>query len=137
MGRPWMPASLIVSSEQEAADAVIQGESVAAMGGFTGRETVLTPAYLSRLVRDGDARYFLVGNGGFRGPINVGLQGLPKGVNSSTDYVTLRAGQNEAQFQLSADMSVQPGAYRVIALGRLPDEQVGAEFRLIVPGPKR
>jgi hypothetical protein len=75
--------------------------------------------------------------GGFRGPINVGLQGLPKGVTSSADYVTLRAGQNEAQFQLSVDTSVQPGAYRVIALGRLPDEQVGAEFMLIVPGPKR
>jgi hypothetical protein len=81
-------------------------------------------------------------NGGFRGPINVGLQGLPngvtaKGVTSSADYVTLSAGQNEAQFQLSADVSVQPGAYRVGALGRLPDEQIGAEFKLIVLSPKR
>jgi hypothetical protein len=76
-------------------------------------------------------------NGGFRGPINVGLQGLPKGVTLSTEYVTVRAGQSEAQFQLSADMTAQPGAYRVIAIGRLPDEQVGAECRLIIPGPKR
>jgi len=56
--------ALIVSSEQEAAPYVIRGESVAAMGGFTGRETVLTPAYLSSLVRSGEARYFLLGGGG-------------------------------------------------------------------------
>jgi hypothetical protein len=35
------------------------------MGGFTGRETVLTPSYLARLVGSGEARYFLVGSGGF------------------------------------------------------------------------
>ena len=57
---------LIVTSEQEAAAYVIKGESVAAMGGFTGRETVLTNAYLSSLVRSGEARYFLLGgSGGF------------------------------------------------------------------------
>ena len=42
--------ALIVSSEQEAAPYVIEGDSVAAMGGFTGRETVLTHAYLAALV---------------------------------------------------------------------------------------
>jgi 4-amino-4-deoxy-L-arabinose transferase-like glycosyltransferase len=57
--------ALIVSSEQTAAPYVIDGESVAAMGGFTGRETVLTNAYLAKLVADGDARYFLLGGGGF------------------------------------------------------------------------
>ncbi|MGZ4280770.1 MAG: ArnT family glycosyltransferase [Gaiellaceae bacterium] len=56
--------ALIVSSEQEAAPYVIRGESVAAMGGFTGRETVLTPSYLSSLIRSGEARYFLLGGGG-------------------------------------------------------------------------
>ena len=61
-GTRW---ALIVSSEQAAAPAVIKGESVAAMGGFTGRETVLTSSYLSRLVRTGEARYFLLGGGGF------------------------------------------------------------------------
>jgi len=55
--------ALIVSSEQEAAPYVIRGESVAAMGGFTGRETVLTPAFLSSLIRSGEARYFLLGGG--------------------------------------------------------------------------
>ena len=65
-GSRW---ALIVSSEQEAATYVIKGDSVAAMGGFTGRETVLTNAYLSRLVRVGQARYFLLGGkGGFGGP---------------------------------------------------------------------
>jgi 4-amino-4-deoxy-L-arabinose transferase-like glycosyltransferase len=65
-GTRW---SLIVSSEQEAAPYVIQGKSVAAMGGFTGRETVLTRPYLARLVRSGEARHFLLGGGGgfFRG----------------------------------------------------------------------
>jgi 4-amino-4-deoxy-L-arabinose transferase-like glycosyltransferase len=52
--------ALIVTSEQEAAPFVIKGESVAAMGGFTGRETVLTSSYLARLVENGEARYFLI-----------------------------------------------------------------------------
>ncbi len=64
-GRRW---ALIVSSEQAAAPFVIKGESVAAMGGFTGRETVLTPSYLSSLVRSGEARYFLLGGGFGFGP---------------------------------------------------------------------
>ncbi len=63
-GTRW---TLIVSSEQAAAPFVIRGESVAAMGGFTGRETVLTSSYLSSLVRSGEARYFLLGGGGFGG----------------------------------------------------------------------
>jgi 4-amino-4-deoxy-L-arabinose transferase-like glycosyltransferase len=62
-GTRW---ALIVTSEQAAAPFVIKGESVAAMGGFTGRETVLTPSYLASLVRSGEARYFLLdGTGGF------------------------------------------------------------------------
>ena len=47
---PTTPGSrwtLIVSNEQEAASYVIKGKRVASMGGFTGRETVLTPSYLS------------------------------------------------------------------------------------------
>lgn len=60
--------ALVVQSEQEAAPYVIAGESVSSMGGFTGRETVLTPAYLSSLVAGGEARYFLLGTGGGMGP---------------------------------------------------------------------
>jgi 4-amino-4-deoxy-L-arabinose transferase-like glycosyltransferase len=62
--------ALIVQSEEGAADSVVAGERVAAMGGFTGRETVLAPAYLARLVAAGEARYFLLGGnmgGGFGG----------------------------------------------------------------------
>lgn len=58
--------ALIVSSEEEAADSVVAGDRVAAMGGFTGRETVLAPSYLARLVASGAARYFLLG--GSSGP---------------------------------------------------------------------
>jgi hypothetical protein len=54
--------ALVVSSEQEAASYVIAGDNVAAMGGFTGRETVLTPSFLSSLIRSGEARYFLLGD---------------------------------------------------------------------------
>lgn len=60
--------TLIVTNEQEAAPYVIAGERVASMGGFTGRETVLTPSYLSTLVRKGEARYFLLGQSGGFGP---------------------------------------------------------------------
>ena len=56
---------LIVASEQEAAPSIVAGRNVAAMAGFTGRETVLTPDYLARLVESGDARYFMLGEGGF------------------------------------------------------------------------
>jgi 4-amino-4-deoxy-L-arabinose transferase-like glycosyltransferase len=60
--------TLIVSSEQEAAPYVIAGKPVSSMGGFTGRETVLTNAYLSSLLRRGEARYFLLGGQGGIGP---------------------------------------------------------------------
>jgi 4-amino-4-deoxy-L-arabinose transferase-like glycosyltransferase len=59
---------LIVSSEQEAAPYVIAGKPVSSMGGFTGRETVLTNAYLASLLRSGEARYFLLGGQGGIGP---------------------------------------------------------------------
>ena len=60
---------MIVQSEQEAATAVIAGEPVASLGGFTGRETVLTNSYLARLINRGEARYFLLGGqSGVGGP---------------------------------------------------------------------
>ncbi len=57
-GSVW---SLVVTSEQEAAPLVIAGGRVAAMGGFTGRETVLSPSLVARLVASGQARHFLIG----------------------------------------------------------------------------
>jgi hypothetical protein len=60
---------LIVQSEQEAATAVIAGEPVASLGGFTGRETVSTNSYLARLISRHEARYFLLGGqSGVGGP---------------------------------------------------------------------
>ncbi len=60
---------LIVQNEQEAATAVIAGEPVASLGGFTGRETVLTNSYLARLISRNEARYFLLGGqSGVGGP---------------------------------------------------------------------
>jgi 4-amino-4-deoxy-L-arabinose transferase-like glycosyltransferase len=76
---PGTRFALVVSSETEAADAVIRGESVAAMGGFTGRETVLTNAFLARLISSGEARYFLLGTGGGFG----GGPGGPGGTNNA------------------------------------------------------
>jgi hypothetical protein len=56
---------LIVGDEQSAAPVIIEtGEAVASMGGFTGRETVLTPEFLSNLVGSGEARYFLLSPSG-------------------------------------------------------------------------
>ena len=85
--------ALIVSSEQEAAPYVIRGESVASMGGFTGRETVLTDGYLARLVRRGEARYFLLGGGsGFQRFGNAGsttITSICKQVTSYTGGGTL------------------------------------------------
>jgi hypothetical protein len=58
---------LIVSGATSAASAVIGGDRIAAIGGFSGRESSESAAFVGRLVRDGDARYFLLGSGGFGG----------------------------------------------------------------------
>ena len=79
--------ALIVSSEQEAAPYVIRGESVASMGGFTGRETVLTDSYLARLVGRGEARYFLLGGGsGFQRFGNAGSSTITSICKRVTSY---------------------------------------------------
>jgi len=51
---------LIVSSQSEAAQYVIDGETVAGIGGFSGREAVVSPSFLASVVADGDARWFLL-----------------------------------------------------------------------------
>ena len=68
-GTRW---SLIVTSEEEAAPFVVAGDRVAAMGGFTGRETVIAPARLAEIVRSGEARWFLLGAAqSFTGQVNA------------------------------------------------------------------
>jgi 4-amino-4-deoxy-L-arabinose transferase-like glycosyltransferase len=54
---------LIVAGQQGISSMVSSGGAIAAMGGFTGRETVMSAAAIARLVADGDARYFLLGSG--------------------------------------------------------------------------
>ena len=88
---PGTRFALIVSSAQEAASAVIRGEPVAAMGGFTGRETVLTNAYLAQLVGSHQARYFLLGGGGGFGPMGGRNNAASSTIASTCRRVTASA----------------------------------------------
>ena len=92
-GTRW---ALIVSGEQSAAPFVIDGESVGAMGGFTGRETVLTPSYLALLVRSGEARYFLLGGTGGFG--SLGSNDAVSLVTSTCSPVSSRNGQGSTLY---------------------------------------
>jgi 4-amino-4-deoxy-L-arabinose transferase-like glycosyltransferase len=82
---------LIVTSEQEAAPYVIAGEPIASMGGFTGRETVLTHPFLAQLVRNGEARYFLLG-GGFSGGPGGGSNAAVETIESTCTSVAAVSG---------------------------------------------
>jgi hypothetical protein len=59
--------TLIVSGAASAANEVIQGDAIGAIGGFSGRESSESTAFIARLVQNGDARYFLLGGAGFGG----------------------------------------------------------------------
>ena len=53
---------------------MVAGERVAAMGGFTGRETVIAPSRLAEIVRSGEARWFLLGGArSFTGQVNSSI----------------------------------------------------------------
>jgi 4-amino-4-deoxy-L-arabinose transferase-like glycosyltransferase len=54
---------LIVAGQKGVASMVASGSKIAAMGGFTGRETVMSAGAIADLVERGDARYFLLGGG--------------------------------------------------------------------------
>ena len=58
-----------VSSQQGASDAIIQsGADVAALGGFSGRESEVSATWLAQAVKDGRIRYVLTdGSGGGMG----------------------------------------------------------------------
>jgi len=51
---------LIVASQSGAAEYVLDGDTVAGMGGFSGREAVVSSSFLSSIVANGEARYFLL-----------------------------------------------------------------------------
>jgi hypothetical protein len=50
-----------VSSQQGAATAVIAGRDVAALGGFSGRESEISASWLASRVRSGEVRWVLTG----------------------------------------------------------------------------
>jgi hypothetical protein len=53
--------TIAVSSQQGASDAIItSGVNVAALGGFSGRESEVSAGWLKQAVRDGRVRYVLV-----------------------------------------------------------------------------
>ena len=93
---------LIVTSEQEAAPYVIAGERVASMGGFTGRETVLTNAFLAKLVGSGEARYFLLGATGFGGGPGGGSNTAIQTIQSTCTQVSSVSGLYDCAGQADA-----------------------------------
>jgi 4-amino-4-deoxy-L-arabinose transferase-like glycosyltransferase len=64
----WIVA---VDSSMQASDAIINGDSVTAMGGFSGGDPAMTTARLAALVADGELR-FVVAGGGFGGGLGGG-----------------------------------------------------------------
>ena len=55
---------MAVSSSMQASSAIIGGDSVMAMGGFSGTDQAMTQSRLAELVADGELRYVLGGSGG-------------------------------------------------------------------------
>ena len=71
--------SLVVSSSQSAQEMIIQnGESVMALGGFSGSDNILTLDEFKKLVKNGEVRYVLSGGKG----------GKDKGSNDIINWVT-------------------------------------------------
>jgi hypothetical protein len=57
--------TLAVASQSTAATALVQGHTnVVGIGGFSGRESEVTTAWLARQVREGHIRWVLAGSGG-------------------------------------------------------------------------
>jgi hypothetical protein len=69
---------LIVQSQQGTADLVLQGSRIAALGGFSGRESAMSAGSIARLVAAGQARYFLL----------TDIQGFGQGDSRGTSPAT-------------------------------------------------
>jgi 4-amino-4-deoxy-L-arabinose transferase-like glycosyltransferase len=78
---------LIVAGQQNIASMVAAGSKIAAMGGFTGRETVMSAGAIAHLVAAGDARYFLLGNGSAFNGGTTGATGAPAAIAASCTTV--------------------------------------------------
>ena len=82
---------------------MIAGEPVASLGGFTGRETVLTNSYLARLISRGEARYFLLGGqSGVGGP----------GGTSNAAVSTITSICKAVSYTSSSSRALRPAARR-------------------------
>ncbi len=71
--------TIAVSSQSEAAPLVIDGANVAGIGGFSGRESETTAAWLAQEVRTGRIRWVMVSAGGFGGAVG-GTPGAAQGM---------------------------------------------------------
>jgi 4-amino-4-deoxy-L-arabinose transferase-like glycosyltransferase len=71
---------LIVAGQSSISTMVTNGSAIAAMGGFTGRETVMSAGAIARLVADGDARYFLLSGGTAFNGGTTGASGAPAAI---------------------------------------------------------
>jgi 4-amino-4-deoxy-L-arabinose transferase-like glycosyltransferase len=68
-----------VSSQQGASGTIISsGADVAALGGFSGRESEVSVKWLAQAVQDGRIRYVVVDSGGMAGPGRDGRVGASK-----------------------------------------------------------
>ncbi len=77
----WLVA---VDSSMQASAAIIAGDSVMAMGGFSGSDPAMTPSELAHLVQTGRLRFVMAGGGGFGGPGGFARGG---GVSSLVEQV--------------------------------------------------
>ena len=68
--------TVAVSSQSSAATPIIQsGGNVAAIGGFSGRESEVTTTWLAQEIANGHIRYVLTDSSGFGGGMNDGRTG--------------------------------------------------------------
>ena len=81
-GEKWI---LGVQSSTEAADSIIDGYDVVALGGFSGQDAAASPARVADLVSRGELRYLAVGGfGGFGGGPGLAGSGVSLGQVVST-----------------------------------------------------
>jgi hypothetical protein len=88
--------TLGVSSQSSAATAVISGENVAGLGGFSGRESSVSAAWLAAAVGSGQVRWVLVDSSqgrGVPGDTRTGSKAAMTVVANTCRAVTFTTGQ--------------------------------------------
>ena len=80
--------TIAVSSQSGASSAIIaSGAKVAGIGGFSGRESDISPAWLAQVVEDGRVRWVVTSSGGMGGPAD-GRVGATKAMSAVTKACT-------------------------------------------------